>query len=170
MMAAERGASPNTILSYSRDLNDFAVFVKRRNMDPGDSRSEHIRGYLRQLSGKGVAASTLARRISVLRRFFGFLYVEKLRDDDPSTSISSPKKGKLIPKFLSQDEVETLLIAASKQKGARGVRLIALLEILYATGLRVSELVGLPKASLLRNEKVLIIKGKGGKERMVPLN
>ena len=170
MMAAERDASINTLSSYKSDLIDFAKFTKRKKIDPGDARIEHLKGYLKELSSKGVSSSTIGRRISVLRRFFGFLYIEKFRNDNPATSISSPKRGRLIPKFLSQSEVEQLLILASEKDDFRGLRLIALLEILYATGLRVSELVGLKKSSISYNERIIIIKGKGGKERMVPLS
>ncbi len=170
MMAVERGAALNTIESYGRDLNDFSLFVMNRSGDPGDARLEHIRDYLKMLDGKNVSAATIARRISVLRRFFKFLYAEKLRNDDPSASISSPKKAKSLPKFLSQKEVEMLLDYVALKKGPSALRLIALLEILYATGLRVSELVGLPVSAITRDEKFLIVRGKGGKERMVPLS
>ena len=170
MMAAERGAAQNTLESYSRDLQDFSKFVNRRNSDIADARSQHVKNYLKYLSGLGMSSSTISRRISTLRQFFGFLYAEKLRNDDPCASISNPRKEKTLPKFLNEDEVDTLLNIAAKRSGADGKRLVALLEILYATGLRVSELVGLKITSISRDEKTLIVLGKGGKERIVPIN
>ncbi len=170
MMSAERGASLNTLESYNRDLQDFSKFVKRRNSDIADARPQYVKDYLKHLSGAGMTANTISRRISTLRQFFGFLYSEKLRKDDPSASISNPKKEKTLPKLLNEDEVEMLLNVAAKRSGANGKRLVALLEILYATGLRVSELVGLKITSISRDERFLVVLGKGGKERIVPIN
>ena len=170
MMSAERGAAVNTLESYGRDLDDFSKFLSSRRRSPEDANASHIRAYLKGLSGAGMASSTMARRLSAIRRFFGFLYAERVRADDPTLSIDSPRQGRTLPKYLSEDEVDQLLEAAMSRPAADGVRLVALLEILYATGLRVSELVGLPLASLSRDQRYLIVRGKGQKERMVPLS
>lgn len=170
MLMVERGAADNTIESYSRDLSDFAAFTLARKRQPENADSAMIRGYLKKLSGAGMAPSTSARRLSALRQFFKFLHAEGLRDDDPSSIIDSPRQGRSLPKYLSEDEVDRLLAAASNKEGGEGVRLIAMLELLYATGLRVSELVGMPLSALNRDASVLIVRGKGGKERMLPLS
>jgi integrase/recombinase XerD len=170
MMAAERGAAANTIESYRRDLEDFAGFAAARKHAPEDADSALLRGYLARLSKAGMAPRTSARRLSALRQFFRFLYAEGIRGDDPSAVVDSPRQGRSLPKYLSETEVEALLGAAHAREGADGARLVALLEILYATGLRVSELVGLPTAAVSRDGAVLIVRGKGDKERMVPLS
>jgi len=170
MMSAERDAAANTLESYGRDLDDFARFLSSRRRRPEDAGSLHIRAYLKALSGAGLASSTIARRLSALRRFFRFLYSERVRGDDPSSSLDSPRQGRVLPKCLTEEEVDQLLEAAQCRTGAEGVRLVALLEILYATGLRVSELVGLPLESMSRDQGYLIVRGKGQKERMVPLS
>ena len=170
MMAAERGAAVNTLDSYRRDLEDFAGFAQTRKHAPEDADAALVRGYLARLVKAGMAPRTSARRLSTLRQFFRFLYAERIRDDDPSAAVDSPRQGRSLPKYLSEDEVEALLAAAHARQGADGARLVALLEVSYATGLRVSELVGLPTAALSRDRAVLIVRGKGGKERMVPLS
>ncbi len=169
MLAAERGAARNTLQAYRRDLADFSAFVAARGRLPEDADGTAVRDYLAHLSGAGMAASTSARRLSALRQFFRFLYAEGLRDDDPCATIDSPRQGRSLPRHLSEDEVEQLLAAARRRGGADGTRLVALLEVLYATGLRVSELVGLPRSALSRDGQMLIVRGKGGKERMIPL-
>lgn len=170
MLTVERGAAENTIESYRRDLDDFAAFSHARRRAPENASTEIIRAYLKKLTSAGLAASTCARRLSALRQFFRFLHAEGVRDDDPSSVIDSPRQGRPLPKYLSEDEVDLLLAATHERSGADGLRLIALVEILYATGLRVSELVGLPLAALSRDRTLLIVRGKGGKERMVPLS
>jgi len=170
MLSVERGAAKNTIESYRRDLLDFQDFSKARRRPPEKADAKIIRGYLKKLSGYGMAASTSARRLSALRQFFRFLHAEGYRQDDPTAAIDSPRQGRSLPKYLSEEEVETLLNAAANRAGPEGKRLVALLEILYATGLRVSELVGLPLSALSRDGRMLIVRGKGGKERMVPLS
>jgi len=170
MLTVERGAAANTIESYRRDLSDFGKFSEARRRAPENADSAIIRAYMKKLSGAGMAASTSARRLSALRQFFRFLHGEGVRDDDPSGAVDSPTQGRSLPKYLSEDEVERLLLAAAERRGAEGLRLVALLEILYATGLRVSELVGLPMSALSRDGRMLIVSGKGGKERMVPLS
>lgn len=170
MLTAERGAAPNTIDSYRRDLVHFSDFLARRRQSLEAASTDHIRRYLKSLSESGMAASTSARRLSTLRRFYQFLHAERVRDDDPSSGLDSPKLGKSLPKYLSEEEVDRLLEAAHARPGADGRRLAALVEILYAAGLRVSELVGLPLAALSRDGRLLTFRGKGGKERMVPLS
>ena len=169
MMAAERGASINTITAYLRDLKEFEVFMLRRNRNIESADSKNIQDYLAQLKINGRASTTRARKLSVLKQFYQFLYAERQRSDDPSARIDGPITGRPLPKYLSENEVEMLLEAARGQSGISGVRMVALLEIIYAAGLRVSELVGLPLAALSSDHKMLLVKGKGNKERMVPL-
>jgi len=170
MLAAERGAAANTLDAYRRDLEDFAGFAVARRRLPEDADAALVRGYLKRLSGAGMAPRTSARRLSALRQFFRFLYAEGIRGDDPCATIDSPRQGRTLPKYLSEDEVERLLAAAHAHDGAEGLRLAALLEVLYATGLRVSELAGLPLSALSREGRMLTVRGKGDKERMVPLS
>ncbi len=170
MLAAERGAALNTLESYQRDLGDFTVFAKSKRQNAVDADADLIRQYLRHLDSTGMAARTQARRLSALRQFFRFLYAERMRSDDPTAVIDSPKIGRALPKYLSEEEVDRLLVCAAAHAGAEGKRLVALMEILYATGLRVSELVGLPLRAVSRDGLMLMVRGKGGKERMVPLS
>ena len=169
MMAAERGASKNTIEAYLQDLRDFEGFMSRRNRNIESANSQNIQDYLGQLKTKGRTPTTNARKLSVLKGFFQFLFAERQRDDDPSARIGGPKTGRSLPKYLSESEVELLLDSARGQSGRFGVRMVALLEIIYATGLRVSELVGLPLTAISSDQKMLLVRGKGNKERMVPL-
>jgi integrase/recombinase XerD len=169
MMAAERGASRHTLDAYRRDLEDCAGFLARRGQDLASAGSDALRGYLGHLANAGMAASTAARRLSSLRQFYRFLLTEGVRSDDPSGAVDGPRQPRRLPRTLSQAEVETLLDAARAREGPEGVRLVALLEMLYAAGLRVSELVGLPLSTLPREGRFLIVRGKGNKERLVPL-
>ena len=169
MMAAERGAARNTIESYRRDLEDFSAFATARGRAPEEADAATVRAYLARLSGAGLAPRTSARRLSALGQFFGFLFAEGVRGDDPTATIDRPRQGRPLPKYLGEEEVENLLAAVHRRGGAEGVRLAALVEVLYATGLRVSELVGLPLAAISRDGRVLVVRGKGAKERMVPL-
>ena len=168
-LAAE-GAAKNTIESYGRDLRHFSAFAQARRRAPEDATQTIIRQYLKSLSEAGMAPGTSARRLSALRQFFRFLYAERVRGDDPTAALDSPRQGRRIPKFLSEAEVDCLLAAAKTRLGRNGLRLVALLEILYASGLRVSELVGLPLSALSRDGVMLVVRGKGDKERMVPLS
>ena len=170
MMAVEQGAAVNTIDSYRRDLEDFQAFMAARKRLPEMADAAAVRGYLAHLSNAGMAPRTSARRLSALRRFFRFLQGEGVCEEDPCAGIDSPRLGKPLPKVLSEDEMARLVEAAYARSGADGVRLVALLEMLYATGLRVSELVGLPLSALSRDGRLLVVRGKGGKERMVPLS
>lgn len=170
MMLAERGASANTVAAYRRDLEDFGLFLHRRRRNIEAANDDNIREYLSYLKAGKKAVSTSARRLSVLRQFFQFLFAERYRDDDPSAAIDGPKLGQALPKYLSEDEIDRLLAAARQWEGPDGLRMTALMEILYATGLRVSELVGLRLSSMSRDGQMLLVRGKGDKERMVPLN
>jgi len=170
MLVAERGAAANTREAYGRDLTDFAGFLARRGRAVHQASAADLRAYLGQLNDAGMAPRTAARRLSTLRQFHRFLFGEGLRADDPTAGLDSPRQGRALPKVLSETEVEALLAAARARPGAAGARLVALLELLYATGLRVSELVELPAAAAARDPRVLIVTGKGGKERMVPLS
>ncbi|WP_328702998.1 site-specific tyrosine recombinase XerD [Arenibaculum pallidiluteum] len=169
MLVAERGAAENTREAYERDLVDAAAFLRGRGVALEAAGTEDLRAYLARLAADS-ALRTAARRLSALRQFFRFLVSEGMRAEDPSAALDSPKQGRPLPKALAETEVEALLAAAQRRGGPDGLRLVALLEILYATGLRVSELVGLPLAGLARDGRYLVVRGKGGKERMVPLS
>ena len=170
MLAVERGASVNTLESYRRDLERFTAYCTGRDKRPEDVDTEIVRGYLRNLSSLGLAPSTMARQLSSIRQFFRFLFDEGVRTDNPVTVIDSPTTARSLPKYLTEEDVEALLLAGRRFDGPEGVRLTALLEILYASGLRVSELVGLPLSAVSGDPRLLIVRGKGGKERMVPLS
>lgn len=176
MLAAERGAALNTLESYRRDLDDFSAFLGSGVLF---AANDDISSYMRDLAGRGFAASSQARRLSALRQFYKFLYSEGLRQDDPTRTVRRPKKRAALPSVLSVEEVDRLLESARfhaglehETRGAqlRAARLHALLETLYATGLRVSELVSLPLSAALRDERLITVRGKGGKERVVPLS
>ena len=169
MLAAERGAADNTLAAYRHDLENFAGWLARRGAGLVDADENHIRGFLKSLHGAGMARATVARRLSTLRQLFRFLYAEGLRDDDPSGAIDGPRRGRVLPKVLSEDEVAGLLAAARRVAGPKGVRLVCLLEVLYAAGLRVSELIGLPYPPRQGDQRLLLVRGKGAKERLVPL-
>jgi integrase/recombinase XerD len=169
MMAAERGAAHNTLDAYRRDLADFAGFLARHKRAPHEADLALLRGYLGQLAARRLAPRTAARRLSTLRQFHQFLFAEEIRRDDPSQLLDSPRLGRPLPKYLSEAEVTALIDAARRQGGVAGRRAWALVELLYASGLRVSELVGLPVSAVARQPEVLVVRGKGGKERMVPL-
>jgi integrase/recombinase XerD len=171
MLVAERGASRNTLDAYARDLKDCAQFTSGQDgQDLASASTTTLRSYLASMEAAGLKPRTAARRLSALRQYYKFLFIEGFRNDDPSTVIDSPRRGRPLPKTITQGEVDLLFSAAARHKGPEGARLRALLELLYATGLRVSELVGLPLASVARDPDVLIVRGKGGKERMVPVN
>ena len=170
MLAAERGAAANTIEAYSRDLANFHNFLLGRREELESANADHIRHYIRTISEKGMASSTVSRRVSSIRKFYQFLFDERIRADDPSKGLESPKQQKKVPRYLTEEEVERLLLAAHNREGKDGLRIVALLEILYAAGLRVTELVSLTLNALSRDQRFLVFRGKGGKERMVPLN
>jgi integrase/recombinase XerD len=177
MLAAERGAQPNTLASYGRDLADFSAHLNRSGRSVAGAKTEHLRGYLAELSRRGLRAATVARRLSAIRQLYRFLYAEGLRKDDPAAVLEGPKRSRPLPKTLTLEEVERLLRAAARRDPAaaprerlRAARLTCLLETLYATGLRVSELVALPVSAARRDARVIVVRGKGNKERLVPLN
>lgn len=167
MMAVERGASPRTLDAYRRDLADLCAHLK--GADPSRCTDADLRAYVHAMAAQGLAARTAARRLSCLRQFYRFLVGDGVRPDDPTTILDSPKLGRPLPKYLTEEEVERLLVAAASGDGPDVARKIVLLEILYATGLRVSELVSLPLAAAGRDRPSLIVMGKGSKERLVPL-
>ncbi len=169
MMAVERAAAASTLKNYGRDLERFAGFALTRGETLETVGAEDIAAWLAVLEADGIGASTAALKVSALRQFFQFLYAEGARADDPSAIIERPKTRRPLPKVLTSQEVEALFKAATKTKGAAGLRLTAMLEIIYAAGLRVSELVALPLAAIRRGERMVLVRGKGGKERMAPL-
>lgn len=169
MMAAERGAARHTLDAYRRDLADFRSYLARQGTELRAASGEQIRAYLAELAGLGLRPSTTARRLAAIRQYFRFLYLEGKRADDPTTHIDTPKRSRRLPKLLEEEEIEALIAAARAREGPDALRLVALLELLYATGLRISELVGLPLSALAADRTVLTVRGKGGKERMVPV-
>lgn len=168
MLQAERGASRNTTTAYGTDLRDLAAFLARRKARLVDADVEALRAYLKSLDYVGMTPRTVARRLSVIRQFYRFLLAERWREDDPASTLDSPRLGRPLPKVLSRDEVDRL-IEASRGSEDLG-RMATLLEILYAAGLRVSELVTLPLAAVERDPAMLVVRGKGNKERLVPLS
>ena len=167
MLMAERGGSINTRDAYRRDLRHFANAVRG---DIARAQASDVRAYLERLTRDGFDAATAARRLSALRQFFRFLLGENIRADDPTAAIDAPKRGRRLPNVLSEEDVDALLMAARARDGNDGLRATALLEVLYAAGLRVSELLALPVSAAAARDRVLIVRGKGNKERMVPLS
>jgi integrase/recombinase XerD len=179
MLAAERGAGPNTLEAYGRDLDDLAAHLAAAKITIANATTADLRAYLGTLAARGFKASSVARRLSAVRQLYRFLYAEGHRRDDPAAVIEGPKRGRVLPKVLSIAEVDRLLAAAHagaadaarpEAEQLRALRLACLLEVLYATGLRVSELIALPASAARRDERMLVVRGKGGKERLVPLN
>lgn len=166
MLAAERGAAALTIAAYRADLNEFARFI---DGDVVETNTEALRRYLVRLAKAGLSARTAARRLSALRQFYRFLVVEGVRRDDPTQALDAPRLGRSLPKHLEERDVAALLAVAGRRDGSDGVRLVCLVELLYGAGLRVSELVGLPLAAAQRDHRFLIVRGKGDKERLIPL-
>jgi integrase/recombinase XerD len=179
MLAAERGAAVNTLAAYRQDLDDFVADLAAAGKSVATADSDDVRAHLGRLTRRGFKASSLARRLSAIRQLFRFLHAEGHRRDNPAAVLEGPKRGQTIPKILTIGEVDSLLAAARGAMAAeempvaerlRAARLNCLLEVLYATGLRVSELVALPASAARRSERMLIVRGKGDRERMVPLN
>lgn len=180
MLTAERGAAMNTRQAYWRDLADVTQYLrKQKKSDLNKASTEELKEYLEDLTNKihtkgenssQIAVRTVARRLSAMRQYYRYLVSENQRQDDPTTTIESPKQGRTLPKTMSEDEVALLIKTAGSSKKPDGIRLVSLLEMLYATGLRVSELVGLPMAAVGENMEFLMIEGKGGRERMIPLS
>jgi integrase/recombinase XerD len=177
MLSAERGASVNTLDAYSRDLMSFASFVHRRDRSLEQATTDDIRNFIGRMVEEGLAASSRARRLSAIKQFYRFLLTDRIRSDDPAAMVGGPKREAALPKTLSIDEIDLLLQAARRRvddsrngQRLKALRLYCLLEILYATGMRVSELVALARSALVGDERTLMIKGKGGRQRMVPLS
>ncbi len=169
MMLAERGASANTRAAYASDLAFAATFMMaKRKVNLERANEDDIRAYIAH-ELRAAAPRTQSRRLSALRQFFRFLASEKMRDDDPTRHIDAPRLGRALPKYLSEKEVLALIKVVNKMSGREGLRLRAMLELLYASGLRVSELVSLPLGAVLFDHGVVHVRGKGGKERVVPL-
>ena len=168
MLAAERGAAPLTLAAYRGDLVDLAVFLAAREMPVETADAAALHAYLD--AATGVGPRTLARRISAMRQFYKFLVIDGIRRDDPAADLETPGLGRPLPKILSENEVAGLIAAARNEAGGDGDRLICLVELLYATGLRISELMTLPLAAALRDPRFLVVTGKGGRERVVPLS
>ena len=170
MLAAERGAARLTLAAYRNDLADLARFVAAREMALEDADAAALHDYLAAITTRRLAPRTLARRLSAMRQFFRFLISDGSRLDDPTAGLDTPRLGRPLPKILGEAEVERLIAAAASWPDEEGVRLRCLLELLYATGLRVSELIGLPLAGAQRDPRFLLVRGKGGRERVVPLS
>ena len=180
MLTAERGAAMNTRQAYWRDLADVSLHLRaERSVELDKASIEDLKAYIEHLTHKihtkgenksQIAVRTVARRLSAMRQFYRYLVSENIRQDDPTSTIDSPKQGRTLPKTLSEEEVSQLIKTAGQGGGSDSIRLVCLLEMLYATGLRVSELVGLPMAAISENTEFLTVEGKGGRERMIPLS
>jgi integrase/recombinase XerD len=170
MMAVERAAARNTLLAYEKDLAEASGYLASRGLSLEAARAEDIEGWFDDQGQRGVAASTAARRRSAIRQFYRFALGEGWRTDDPSRRVDAPKQGRPLPKVLSRDDVSRLIEAAASKDGAAGLRLGCIIELIYASGLRISECLSLSLSALARDPAFLIVKGKGGKERLAPLN
>ena len=179
MLAAERGAARNTLEAYARDLADYLAYLAEKRESVRAATPNTIRGFLESLDERGLAASSAARRLSAVRQFHKFLYAEGHVPGDPTAATAGPKRGRGLPKVLSADDVERLLRVAREASedaeaspGARrrALRLHCLIELLYASGLRVSELIALPRSAARARERFIVVRGKGAKERLVPLS
>ncbi|NEX92307.1 site-specific tyrosine recombinase XerD [Caulobacter sp. 17J65-9] len=169
MMAVERNASPHTLAAYERDLADAEGFLADRG-GLEKAGTEDVEAWYRDLDHRGLSAATAARRRSAVRQFYRFCLGEGWRQDDPSRRLEAPKQGRPLPKVLTREEVDGLIAAAGARDGAQGARLACMIELLYASGLRISELMSLRLDALARDPAYLVVKGKGGKERLAPLN
>ena len=169
MMAAERNAAAHTLTAYRRDLDDLAGFLGKAGATVETTTLAQIEAWFADLGARGLSPATSARRRSAVRQFYRFVLSEGWRSDDPSVRLDAPHAGRSLPKILSRAEIDSLIAAAIARDGAGGARLAAMIEVLYAAGLRVSELVSLPLAAVVRDPAFLMIKGKGGKERLAPL-
>ena len=171
-IASERAAAANTLRAYGRDLEDLSEFLMTQKTTPIDADAQTIEAYFEDLSRRGLSAATASRRRAAVRQFYRFVLAEDWRKDDPSRRVEAPKKGRPLPKLVSRDEMVALIAAATARKGhpEDAARIVCALEVLYASGLRISELLALPLAAVARDPAFLIVKGKGGKERLAPLN
>ena len=170
MLDAERGAALNTRLAYAADLSEFAAFAATRGEGLAVAREATVQAYLAGLQAAGLSARTAARRLACLRQFHRFLLQQGVREDDPTATATTPRLPSALPKYLSEAELQALIAAAELRPGRSGRVAVAALELLYATGLRVSELLSLRRSALLREAELVMVRGKGGKERLVPLS
>ena len=179
MLAAEQGAGSNTLAAYARDIDDLTTFLSSLKKSVATATTNDLREFLADLDARGLKSTSVARRLSAIRHLYRFMLNEKIRDDDPAAILSGPKRGRTLPKVLSIADVDRLLATAKQQtdmpdasplQTLRAKRLTCLLELLYATGLRVSELVSLPLSAARRDARMIAVRGKGDKERLVPLN
>ncbi len=169
MMAVERAAAKNTLTAYRRDLEDAAAFLASRD-GLGGASAEAVEAYFASLGERGLSPATASRRRAALRQFYRFVLGEGWRTDDPSRRVDAPKKGRPLPKLVSRDEIERMIAAATVNGDAAGLRLACMIEVVYAAGLRVSELTGLTVQAVARDPAFLMVRGKGGKDRLAPLN
>lgn len=178
MLASEKGAAQNTISAYDRDLIDADLFLQSRNTNVESAKSADIKAYIDELTNKTqikgdrknkTTARTIARRISALRQFYKFIISEGVREDEPTSTVEAPKQKRTLPKILTEEEMNHVITVAGQKGNAASKRLVCLLEMIYSTGLRVSELVSLPVTAYQEDSQFMIVDGKGGRERMVPL-
>ena len=171
MLVAERGVTVNTVSAYLNDISHFKKYLIENEIDSKieSCSKDSISNYIKHLSKNGLNPRTATRRLSSLRQFFLFLQSENHRSDNPTNNVDGPRQTKSLPKLLSEEEVEQLFEQANQIVGPEGIRLVCLLEIVYAAGLRVSELISLPNTALSQDQNILLVRGKGGKERLVPL-
>jgi integrase/recombinase XerD len=170
MMAAERASARNTLVAYGKDLADAEAFLRGWGLDLARAGAADVEAYFVELGARGLSPATAARRRAAVRQFYRFALGEGWRADDPSRRVDAPRQGRPLPKLLSRAEVEALIAAAGEKDGAAGLRLACMVELLYASGLRVSELLALPLAAVERDPAFVTVKGKGGKSRLAPLN
>jgi len=170
MMAVERGAARNTLTAYGKDLDDARAFLAGQGLDLDAAAAEDIEAWFQDLGARGLSPATAARRRSAVRQFYRFVLGEGWRQDDPSRRVVAPKAGRPLPRVLSREDVNALIAAAAEKDNALGLRLAAMIALLYASGLRISELLALPVTAMARDPAFLMVKGKGGKERLAPLN
>lgn len=178
MLASEKGAAQNTIAAYDRDLIDVDLFMQSRNTSVESAKVADINGYIDALTNKTqikgdrenkTTPRTVARRISALRQFYKFIISEGVREDDPTSTVEAPKQKRTLPKILTEEEMNHVIKVAGEKGTPASKRLVCLLEMIYSTGLRVSELVSLPLTAYQEDSQFMIVEGKGGRERMVPL-
>ncbi len=170
MVSAERGASKNTLDAYGRDLKDFTAFLKTKRRAADRASADDVRGYLAGLEGEGLSQATRARRLSALKQFHKFLYTDGWREDDPCLGLKGPGARRHLPKAISEGDVDALFAALNTNLTPEGLRLSCVVHLLYASGLRISELVSLPLNAVTGDQRLILIKGKGGRERLVPVS
>ena len=169
-LAAERGAAKNTLDAYRRDLADYELTLRGYELSTANAQRNDVESYMAGLSAQGLAATTRARRLSAIKQLHAFMYAEGWRDGDPAAPVRGPARPRRLPKTLSTDDVSRLIEVAHQGEGLASARRACLIEVLYATGLRVTELVSLPVAQMRRNPQMIRVKGKGDKERLAPLS